>query len=154
MHEFRKCVTKYHGNYNVKTFSCLDQFLTLSFLYIPVFTPSRLPEDDLLSSLIPSIPIFLFGPFAGMVMGTEIQRIRTPVSTLEKSGQVALKGSASFLGYDFSLSYYRGRYSLSIYDQIDLTRDTAVTNINTSAVFPRVQVAGFDFAGSLGSMGV
>lgn len=31
MHEFRKCVTRYHGNYNVKAFSCLDQFLCMSF---------------------------------------------------------------------------------------------------------------------------
>jgi len=31
MHEFRKCVTRYHGNYNVKSFSCLDQFLCMAF---------------------------------------------------------------------------------------------------------------------------
>jgi hypothetical protein len=31
MHEFRKCVKRYHGNYNVKSFSCLDQFLCMSF---------------------------------------------------------------------------------------------------------------------------
>ena len=31
MHEFRKCVTRYHGSYNVKSFSCLDQFLCMAF---------------------------------------------------------------------------------------------------------------------------
>jgi hypothetical protein len=31
MHEFRKCLTRYHGNYNVKSFSCLDQFLCMAF---------------------------------------------------------------------------------------------------------------------------
>ena len=31
MHEFRKCVSRYQGNYNVKTFSCLDQFLCMAF---------------------------------------------------------------------------------------------------------------------------
>ena len=29
--EFRKCVQRYHGNYKVKTFSCLDQFLVMAF---------------------------------------------------------------------------------------------------------------------------
>src|SRR3990167_9256483 len=29
--EFRKCVQRYRGNYKVKTFSCLDQFLCMAF---------------------------------------------------------------------------------------------------------------------------
>jgi transposase len=29
--DFRKCVARYHGNYKVRRFSCLDQFLSLSF---------------------------------------------------------------------------------------------------------------------------
>ena len=28
---FRRCVHRYHGNYKVKTFSCLDQFLVMAF---------------------------------------------------------------------------------------------------------------------------
>ena len=31
MHEFRKCVNRYQGNYKVKSFSCLDQFLCMAF---------------------------------------------------------------------------------------------------------------------------
>lgn len=31
MHEFRKCVTRYQGNHNVKSFSCLDHFLCMAF---------------------------------------------------------------------------------------------------------------------------
>ena len=31
LHEFRQCVRRYHGNYKTKTFSCLDQFLCMSF---------------------------------------------------------------------------------------------------------------------------
>jgi len=30
LHEFRKCVKRYHGNYKVKNFSCLDQFLSMA----------------------------------------------------------------------------------------------------------------------------
>lgn len=29
--EFRKCVERYHGNYKVKSFTCLDQYLCLAF---------------------------------------------------------------------------------------------------------------------------
>ena len=31
MHVFRRCVNMYQGNYNVRTFSCLDQFLCMAF---------------------------------------------------------------------------------------------------------------------------
>jgi len=31
MYEFRKCVSRYQGNYYIKTFSCLDQFLCIAF---------------------------------------------------------------------------------------------------------------------------
>jgi hypothetical protein len=31
LHEFRKCVRRYRGDYKIKTFSCLDQFLCLAF---------------------------------------------------------------------------------------------------------------------------
>ena len=31
MHEFRRCVKRYRGNYKLKSFSCLDQFLCMAF---------------------------------------------------------------------------------------------------------------------------
>ena len=31
MYEFQKCVQRYRGNYKVKDFSCLDQFLCMAF---------------------------------------------------------------------------------------------------------------------------
>jgi len=31
LYEFRKCVERYHGDYKVKSFSCMDQFLCLAF---------------------------------------------------------------------------------------------------------------------------
>jgi len=31
MHQFRRCVNKYHGNYRMRSFSCLDQFLCMAF---------------------------------------------------------------------------------------------------------------------------
>lgn len=34
LHEFRKCVRRYRGEYKMKTFSCFDQFLCLAFAQI------------------------------------------------------------------------------------------------------------------------
>jgi hypothetical protein len=31
MHQFRRCVDRYNGNYHMKQFSCLDQFLCMAF---------------------------------------------------------------------------------------------------------------------------
>ena len=31
MHKFRSCVNKYKGNYHIRSFSCLDQFLCMAF---------------------------------------------------------------------------------------------------------------------------
>jgi len=31
IYEFHKCVERYHGNYKVQSFSCLDQFLSMAF---------------------------------------------------------------------------------------------------------------------------
>ena len=31
MHQFRRCVNKYQGNYRTRSFSCLDQFLCMAF---------------------------------------------------------------------------------------------------------------------------
>jgi hypothetical protein len=31
MHQFRRCVDRYKGNYHVKGFTCLDQFLCMAF---------------------------------------------------------------------------------------------------------------------------
>ncbi|MCG2814914.1 MAG: DUF4372 domain-containing protein, partial [Candidatus Aminicenantes bacterium] len=31
MHEFRRCVNRYRGNYQVKRFSCWDQYLCMAF---------------------------------------------------------------------------------------------------------------------------
>jgi hypothetical protein len=41
-HTFRRLVAKYRGDFNVRTFSCLDQFLSMAFAQI---TFSESPRD-------------------------------------------------------------------------------------------------------------
>lgn len=31
MHEFRRCVPRYRGNYRIKTFTCRDQYFSMAF---------------------------------------------------------------------------------------------------------------------------
>src|SRR5258706_13208804 len=42
IHEFRKCVQLYGGNYRVRSFSCWDQFLCMAFARL-VLEPPCLP---------------------------------------------------------------------------------------------------------------
>jgi len=41
LHEFRKCVKRYHGNYKIKNFSCLDQFLCMAFAQLTYWESLR-----------------------------------------------------------------------------------------------------------------
>jgi len=125
-----------------------------SFAFIPVFTPSRLPKGDLLGSLIPEIPIPDAPAFTGTTRGTESHTIQNPDNVLSETSQFAAKLSTFVCGYDFSMSYYYGRYTVPIYYQIDYTVVGLFTNIQTYSRFPKVQIIGFDFAGSIFNMGL
>jgi hypothetical protein len=130
----------------------LDIYLSnvaFSAVFIPVFTPSLFPQGNIYSSFIPSIP-----PLPGTSVGTETSILNTPPNSIDKSFQAGVKLSAFLLNYDISASYYYGRYSMPVIDRIDLTQSGAVTDISTRSLFPRVHVAGLDFAGSFFSMGL
>jgi hypothetical protein len=130
------------------------QDFTLSLVFVPAFTPSRLPGGELLDSLIPQIPIPGFPPFSGTTRGSETALLDMPEKTLDESAQYAAKLLGSLWGFDISLSYYRGRYTLPVYRQIEITTDGSITDILTRGIFPKFQAVGFDFAGSLWTMGV
>ena len=49
IHEFRKCVSRYDGNYKTRGFSCHDQFLCMSFAQLTVRERLRDIENGLRS---------------------------------------------------------------------------------------------------------
>src|SRR5574341_1365796 len=53
-HEFAKCVRRYRGNYRVRTFSCLDQFLCLAFAQL-TFRESLRDIETCLRALHPKL---------------------------------------------------------------------------------------------------
>ena len=124
---------------------------TLNMVFIPVFTPSLLPRGELFNSFMPDIP-----PVTGTTTGDVTYNIHTPGNAIDQSFQAGVKLSVFFFNYDFSLSYYCGRYSLPVMYKIDLDtiRTPGLTDIATKSRFPRVQVVGFDFAGSILDMGL
>lgn len=122
---------------------------TLGLVFIPVFTPSLLPRGEVFDSFMPEIP-----PIPGTTTGDAAHNIYTPGTAIDESFQAGAKLSAFLFNYDFSLSYYWGRYSLPVMYRIDLTLDGPTTDITTKSDFPRVHVVGFDFAGSIFDMGV
>jgi len=54
MHEFRRCVDRYRGNRNVRSFSCRDQFLCLAFAQL-TFRESLRDIETCLRSLQPKL---------------------------------------------------------------------------------------------------
>ncbi len=49
MHTFRRCVQRYDGNYKVKSFNCLDQFLCMAFAQrdVHLFTEQTAGAENL-----------------------------------------------------------------------------------------------------------
>ncbi|MFA7329375.1 MAG: IS4 family transposase [Candidatus Ratteibacteria bacterium] len=54
LHEFHKCVERYHGNYKVKNFSCLDQFLCMAFAQL-TYRESLRDIESCLRSMAPRL---------------------------------------------------------------------------------------------------
>jgi hypothetical protein len=49
LHEFRRCVRRYHGHYKVQSFSCLDQYLCMAFAQLTYRESLRVIEACLRS---------------------------------------------------------------------------------------------------------
>ena len=111
---------------------------TLSTIYIPSFTPSLLPSD--------------FLDMSGMNLGST-PTIDMPSEKLGLTSQAAIKLDLPISTFDFSVSYYYGRYSIPNAYKVVIDPTTHAVK-STSMFFPRVQVIGADFSGSLFDMGI
>ena len=111
---------------------------SLSTIYIPSFTPSLLPSD--------------FLALSGIATGGDY-KVDLPSQKLGITSQAAVKFEMPISTFDFSVSYYYGRYSIPNAYKVVINPTTyAVTS--TSMFFPKVQVIGADFSGSLFDLGV
>lgn len=108
----------------------------VSGFYTPVFTPALLPEN--------------FLEMAGTDLGSNT--LELPGQVLGESQQAALRVNWPMFGYDFSLSYYFGRYAIPVVHEARVQTDQSIESTKSS--FPRLHVAGADFSGSLFDLGV
>jgi hypothetical protein len=120
--------------------------LNLTCVFVPTFTPTRLPPPSYSSALLSAFSSGLSLPPGVSLEGFK-QQIVLPDRDLNESSQYAFKLSTFLHGFDLSLSYYNGRYHLPTPSAISMP-DSVIT-----LIYPELQVIGGDFAGAIGSVG-
>ncbi len=129
--------------------TCYLSNFTLTGVFIPHFTPASPPLPEWAEAFLPALAI------PGLKIGQLKNEIILPANTLRSSSLAGLKITSNFRGYDFSLSYVRGR------DDLPLLRDVIVENLNGDTadvlarlVYPRMNILGLDMAGALAGVGL
>lgn len=105
-------------------------------VYTPVFTPTLLPLN--------------FQQMAGVSLGNNT--LEVPGQALGESQQVAVRVNWPLFTYDFSASYYYGRYSIPVAYEVRVQTDQSIES--TKSYFPRLHVVGADFSGNLFDLGI
>ncbi len=116
---------------------------TIQSVYIPFFTPSRLPEESILNKLYPS----------SNLVSSEEKIILLPKRNKENS-IFGLRLKRNILGTDLSLSYTYGRNFLPFPRLAKVFPTDSGIHLRTELVYPRQQIIGFDFATSFNKFGI
>jgi hypothetical protein len=108
----------------------------ISGVYTPVFTPALLPSN--------------FQQMAGVSLGDNT--LEAPGQVLGETQQVGVRVNWPMFTFDFSASYYYGRYAIPVVYEVNVQTDQTIES--TKSDFPRLHVIGVDFSGSLFDMGL
>ncbi len=124
---------------------------TFSGVYVPTFTPAVLPSGIYASAL--SAPMEF--P-EGMTLNNSTDKIILPEQKFTESSQAAFKLGTNLFDYDLSVSYYYGRDDLPLLNKVIITPVDTLGNVDVAAemIYPKMQVIGADFAGSLLDVGI
>lgn len=132
--------------------------LTFTLVWVPVFRPARLPRTArvALGEVQRAAPVqnesqrnqlltlaSIYGPNNVKIFTMQ------PETTIQNS-QVGFRVSKGFGGIDFSLSYYYGRFGIPV-PAWSIFKPGGTVEIGV--VWPRMQVLGFDLAGSIDKLG-
>ena len=126
-------------------YSKLDYYMgnfKLEGIFIPTFTPASIPTDPTYPWTHYQIKEILANPFVSL---DEPQK---PEPRL-KNSEYALKFGAIMSGFDFSISYYEGFFDLPV-----MSREITPFGIHIRPEYRRFRAWGFDFASSLGGLGL
>ncbi len=125
--------------------------VTLTGVFVPVFTPATLPFGNYSQAFVPA-----FNVPPGMSIRNISDKITLPETKLSETSQFAFKAATNLFDYDLSLSYYNGRDDFPLADETVITPvDTlGTTDIQSGMIYPKMQVIGADFSGSIFDIGV
>jgi hypothetical protein len=129
---------------------------TVSGVFIPLFKPSMLPiGEGYLNAILPKAQ---FASQAGFFFENAPDTVAMPDLTLRQSSSAAFRVQRRIYDFDLSLSYAYCRENIPIVDSIlylpvkGRRLDTLAVQMHT--MYPRLHVAGFDFAGAIGKTGI
>ena len=124
--------------------------VTLTGVFVPIFTPATLPYGDYAKAFVPE-----FNIPPGMTIRNVSDKITLPETKLSETSQFAFKVATNLFDYDLSLSYYNGRDDFPLANEIIITPvDTLGTaDVQSGMVYPKMQVIGADFSGSIFNIG-
>ena len=124
---------------------------TFSGVYVPTFTPAVLPSGIYASALATPMEF----P-EGMTLNVFSDTIILPEQKFTESSQAAFKLGTNLFDYDLSLSYYYGRDDLPLLNKVIISPVDTLGTVDASVemIYPKMQVIGADFAGSLLNVGI
>jgi len=124
--------------------------ISLTGVIEPLFVPTVLPADKWINAFISSQPIPPWLPINQININVSEPSQSMP-DNLSYGIRIAKK---ALLGYDISLSYYDGFYTLPVLTGANITTSSNNIIANAELSFPRLSIIGGDFAGSIGNHGV
>ena len=141
-------------------------------VFLPYFVPARLPfgdwwqafgrEEKLPDSMIVKEVNNLIPPITLNIKYNKVNyNYILPANNLTETPGYGIKIAKNLLGFDFSLSYVYTRDALPLLnkttvlvDSVSSTYDTAFLTVNNELIYPKINIFGFDFAGTLGNFGI
>lgn len=124
--------------------------VSLTGVIEPLFVPTVLPADKWLNAFFTSMPI----PSWLHIDQININVNRPPNSLANGPSYGIRLAKKALLGYDISLSYYNGWYTLPELTSANITASANSIVADANLDFPRLSIIGGDFAGSIGDHGV
>ncbi len=141
-------------------------------VFLPYFTPARMPFGDWWQAFDSGQPL------PDTMVITETHNLLPPITVqlqynpttyhylyppnrFSETPGYGFKLAGHLFGFDLSASYMYGHDGLPLPYQTDITidstsstLDTAYLSVSNTLIYPHINIFGFDFAGTLGNIGV
>lgn len=129
----------------------LNSEFSLQAIWLPLFKPANLPAGEFADLFAP--PITLPAPLVLKELHTQVV---TPDNTLQHNSSYGIRLKGFLAGVDFSISYLRAWDGVPFITNSTLNPvdQNGGVSISVQSAFIQNHIIGFDFAGSVGGMGI